>query len=64
MTMNGPFWHEQRRYAVQMFKEFAFTHKTLEHHIQVSWNQNCLNQHAQKQIAPIGGNLYALAYLL
>ncbi|XP_018495238.1 cytochrome P450 2J6 [Galendromus occidentalis] len=35
MTLNGPFWQEQRRYAVQLFKEFAFTDKTLEHHIQM-----------------------------
>ncbi|XP_022647409.1 cytochrome P450 2J6-like [Varroa jacobsoni] len=35
MTMNGPFWQEQRRYALQLFKSFAFTEKTLEHHIQL-----------------------------
>lgn len=38
MTMNGPFWQEQRRYALQLFKSFAFTEKTLEHHIQVYIN--------------------------
>ncbi|OQR75371.1 cytochrome P450 2J6-like [Tropilaelaps mercedesae] len=52
MMMNGPFWAEQRKYAVQLFKGFAFTEKTLEHQIQFELS-HLLNEIDQRVGEPI-----------